>query len=226
MVGLVKQSLYKVIGKTILSWDELSEVLLDVELCLNNRPLSYVENDIQMPILTPNIMIFGQPNHVPEQDADNVNDKDLRKRARFLRDCKTKIWKRWTNEYLRGLRERHNLIHNGKSNKIAVGDVMLIKGDERNRSKWKLGIVKQLIQGRDGVVRGAILRSGRDKLERAVQHLYPMELKCDRYEKTNADINLNPEAPVFKAKRNSAVISSVLTKDQLEFEDNDPIVEN
>ena len=59
MVSLVKQSLYKVIGKALLSKEELEEVLLDVELCLNNRPLSYVEDDHEMPILTPNVMSFG-----------------------------------------------------------------------------------------------------------------------------------------------------------------------
>ena len=37
---------------------------------------------------------------------------------------------------------------------------MLIQSDERNREKWKLGIVVKLIKGRDGVVRPARLRAG------------------------------------------------------------------
>ena len=56
---------------------------------------------------------------------------------------------------------------------------MLIKGEEKNRSKWKMGIVTSLITGRDGEVRGATLRAGRAYLERGVEHLYPMELHCD-----------------------------------------------
>ena len=66
MVALVKQSMYKVIGKALLSREELEDVLLDVELCVNNRPLSYVEDDVEMPILTPNVMMFGQRFGVPE----------------------------------------------------------------------------------------------------------------------------------------------------------------
>ena len=42
MVGIVKSALYKTIGKAVLQWDELVEVLLDVESTVNNRPLSYV----------------------------------------------------------------------------------------------------------------------------------------------------------------------------------------
>ena len=39
---------YKVIGKGLLTFEELSEVVLDVEICMNNRPLSYLEDDIEL----------------------------------------------------------------------------------------------------------------------------------------------------------------------------------
>ena len=48
MVGLVKGALRKSMGKSLLTFAELKEILLDVEVTLNNRPLSYVEDDIQM----------------------------------------------------------------------------------------------------------------------------------------------------------------------------------
>ena len=50
MVGTVKKSLYKAIVKIILTWSKFEEVLLDVGIVLNNRPLSYVEDDVEMPI--------------------------------------------------------------------------------------------------------------------------------------------------------------------------------
>ena len=43
LVGLVKQALYKSIGGANRTWSELEEVILDAEIALNNRPLSYVE---------------------------------------------------------------------------------------------------------------------------------------------------------------------------------------
>lgn len=57
---------------------------------------------------------------------------------------------------------------------------MLIKEDERNCGKWKIGIVDQLVAGLDGVVRAAKLRAGNSNFERALQQLYPLELKCEQ----------------------------------------------
>ena len=45
-------------------------------------------------------------------------------------------------------------------------DVVLIKGEEGDQGRRRFGIVKQLIQGRDGMVRGARLRAGKSYLER------------------------------------------------------------
>ena len=56
---------------------------------------------------------------------------------------------------------------------------MIIKGDERTRKKGRLGIVDSVITGRDGVMRAARLHAGRDKMERAVKHLYQLELSVD-----------------------------------------------
>ena len=98
LVGLVKQALYKSIGGANLTWSELEEVILDAEIALSNRLLSYVEEDIQLPVLTPQSMMFGQPNLLPEGDVDSAEDKDMRKRARYLRRCKDVLWSRWTGE--------------------------------------------------------------------------------------------------------------------------------
>ena len=44
--------------------------MLDVEVALNNRPLSYLEEDAQLPVLTPYAMMFGQPSLVPEESTE------------------------------------------------------------------------------------------------------------------------------------------------------------
>ena len=59
LIGVIKQALYKSLGRRSLRWSELEEVLLDVEINMN-RPLTYIEEDIQRPILTPNSMILGR----------------------------------------------------------------------------------------------------------------------------------------------------------------------
>lgn len=150
----------KVIGCGFLSWQELEEVLLDVEISLNDQPLSYVEDDVALPIFTPNSMMFPPTNILPDLEPHHIADADLQRRAKYLRKCKATLWKRWSNEYLRSLREKHNLKHSGKPCTLAVGDVVIIKSQEKNRGKWPLGIVQDFYPGRDGFVRAVKLPSG------------------------------------------------------------------
>ena len=100
LVGVVKQAFYKAIGWAFLIFDELEEVVLNVEVAVNNHPLSYVEHDVELPVLTPVTMMYAQCNLLPEQDADAVENVDLCKRARCVRRCKDVLWPRWTTEYI------------------------------------------------------------------------------------------------------------------------------
>ena len=220
LIGLVKGSLYKSIGNGLLSWTELQEVLLDVEGTLNDRPLGYVEDDIQLPILTPSSLLHTQPNALPVLEPHHIQDYDHRKRAKYLRKCKDAVWSRWTKEYLRGFRERHRLKHKFDSNHPAKGDVVIIKSDENNRAQWKLGVVEDLITGQDAVVRGAKLRTPKSVMERPVQFLYPLELTCDMAVEA-APPALNPTAPAFRPRRNAAVAARARIQELAQMNDED-----
>ena len=98
LIGLFKAAFYKTIGNGTLRWAELEEVVLDVEVALNSRPLTYLHEDVQLPVLTPNAMLHIDSNHLPELQPYHLPEKDLRKRAKFLLKCKEVMWKRWTAE--------------------------------------------------------------------------------------------------------------------------------
>ena len=213
LIGLIKQALYKSIGNGFLSWAELEEVILDVEVTLNNRPLGYVEEDVQLPLLTPNTMQFGRPNALPEQQPRRVEDRDLRKRAKYIQQCKETLWKRWSSEYLKSLCERHNMKHGGKDSTLEIGEVVVINGEDKNHGRWKIGIVEQLIKGQDKVVRGAKVRVGQRVLEKAIQHLYPLELSCDVAVTRPKSTKLRVDVPEFKPKRDAAAIANCRIQD-------------
>ena len=84
MVGLLKNPLYKTVGKSKLEWHELSEILRDIETTLNNRPLAYMEEDIEFPVLTPNSLVLGQQLIIPNKDPENAKEKDLRKHHKYF----------------------------------------------------------------------------------------------------------------------------------------------
>ena len=137
---------------------ELEDALLDVEVTLNNCPLDYVEDDIQLPLITPNRMRFIGTTVLPEREPHREL-RDLCKWAKYLKRCKDDMWKLWTKEYLRGLPHPHNLKHDGKGITLAVGDIVIIYSEDRSRGKWPLGIIEALYTSQDGVIRGAKLRA-------------------------------------------------------------------
>ena len=50
-------------------------------------------------------------------------------------------------------RERHNMTQKTKVVKIDIGDVVMMKGEDKRRGKWKIGIVKELCRGKDQEIR-------------------------------------------------------------------------
>lgn len=211
LIGVVKSSMFKAIGGATLTWSELSEVLLDVETQINRRPLSYVEDDVELPILTPATFLYQRTNQLPEEETWRITDRDIRRRAKYLRTCKDKMWSRWQREYLTALRERHNLTHAVTKFQPKKGDVVIVKTDSKNRGTWPLAIVNEVYPGSDGVIRAVQLKTAKSMLERPVQHLYPLELECDLNTPV-ADPRLNPQAQDFRPKRDAASAARVRMK--------------
>ena len=222
LIGVVKSAMYKVIGGATLSWSELSEVLLDIEIQINRRPLSYIEDDVELPALTPATFLFQRTSQLPENQPWRNEDKDLRKRAKYLRSCKESLWKRWRREYLTALRERHNLVHKTSKQQIKIGDAVIVRTDDKNRGKWPMAIVMKLFPGSDGRTRGVQLKTKNGIIERPVQHLYPLELQCD-LEKTGPEkkIPLNPLAKDFRPKRAAAMEASKKIKESSQAVEDD-----
>ena len=161
-----------------------------------------------MPVLTPSSMLHFQPTQLPGLSPHHLQETDLRKRAKYLLRCKEAMWSRWSKEYVRSLRERHRISGGEQTPHPSVGDVVIIQDESRNRHSWKLGIVDELIVGRDGIIRAAKMRAGKGVMERAVQHLYPLELSV--YRKPMASSSLNPVAPGFRPTRAPAATANEL----------------
>jgi hypothetical protein len=70
---------------------------------------------------------------------------------------KTENWEIWHEQYLLALRERKNgPRQKDYSDKIpAIGDVVLIKEEDRKRGSWPIAIIKEFFPGKDGIIRSA-----------------------------------------------------------------------
>ena len=132
LIGLIKECLYRTIGKQ-LTWTELEEALLDTEIVLNNMPLTYIEKKIDYPILTPRRFILGGDVNLLDTAPHASESGTMKKRTKNVNGCKEALWKRWKHDYLVALREKHSLKHEDKTFKINVGNAVMIKGEEENR---------------------------------------------------------------------------------------------
>ena len=104
----------------------------------------YVEDDIEMPVLTPNRLLYGQPLLLPEEDLDD-DVPEIKRRQRYINKCKDAAKTRWTKEYLKALRERNNMLHQTKEMQISLGDIVLIKSDEKHRGEWNIGMAYNIL---------------------------------------------------------------------------------
>ena len=168
---------------------------------------------IQLPVLTPNAMLHINPSYLPESPARQFPDKDLRKRAKFLLKCREAMWKRWTSEYMyvRSLRVQHRQAWGKQTLHSKVGDVVITGDSSENRNHWNLAVVTHFINGRDDIVRAARLKSSKETLERAIQHLFSLELACVK----KPGSTLNPAASEFIRPRTNAATAAALRMQEI-----------
>ena len=196
----MKRCLRKIIGQARFSWDELLTAVIEAESVLNSRPLSCVAMDDLEEPLTPSHLLTGRrilslPDHFchdPDEEAFNSSPDLLTKRAKHLNNTVNRFWERWRKEYLLELRESHRYSrgHLNPSH-VSVGDIVIVHSTKQPRGFWKLGRIKELLIGRDGEVRGAVLRVASKGLQatvlqRPIQLLYPLEVSspCPQLEST------------------------------------------
>ena len=193
MIKSTKRCLRKMVGRANLSHDELLTTVVEIEAVINSRPLSYISAaDYEEP-LTPSHLLVGRrllnlPDHLEHicnsGDEDfEVNASQLSKRMKHLASVLNHFWKRWRSEYLNELRESHR--YSAKKTKrcpsVSRGDVVIVHDDALPRGFWKLGQIQEVLTGRDGQSRAALVRvATRDRqhilLRRPLQLLYPLEI--------------------------------------------------
>ena len=86
-MGLIKASLCRTIGKAQLTWAELEEVLLDIEIILNNMPLAYIEEEIDYPILTPNSLVLGSDVNFSDAAPHESESETIEKPHKYIKRC-------------------------------------------------------------------------------------------------------------------------------------------
>ena len=177
----IKTPLKKILGKSILNADELYTILTEVEAMVNSRPLCSVNDDVENhQYLTPANFIIGRSTiNLPvrpithDQYHPNVTRKELNKILLYQEKTMNKVWKSWKEEYLRILG-----VCPAIKDKVELkeGDLVMVASNQQPRCTWTVGRVVEVIEGRDGRVRSAIVKSGGKLRTRPVQLLSKLEV--------------------------------------------------
>ena len=190
LIRTVKELLRKQLRYTRLDYEQLLTVIFEVEMIVNNRPLTHNSSDDIELCLTPNQLLFGrnldlQTNHKLDLSYDLINATEHNKK---INNILNHFWDRWQKEYLVNLRETHRNLQkrNINSPTVRVNDTVLIE-DKTPRSQWKLARVLELIKGHDEKIRGALVRTSQGtELKRPANKLYPIE--CVKYNQIENDM--------------------------------------
>ncbi|GFV97737.1 DUF5641 domain-containing protein [Trichonephila clavipes] len=108
LVRIIKELLRRSLGKSILSYEELSTVICDCEFLINSRPLTYIsENPQELIPLTP-AMFLIENRCSDTTDIDELNSTDLRKRMKYRIKLLSDLRQRFRKEYLSELIQKQN----------------------------------------------------------------------------------------------------------------------
>lgn len=173
-VKSTKSLLLRSIGNHKLTSEEMITLLTQIEATLNARPLCALSNDpVDFQALTPSHFLTLEPStSLPDPNLESVPLSKLQ-RWRLVTDMHRHFWSRWRNEYLSSLQLRAKWSDQGKD--LKVGELVLIR-DNTHPLHWRLGRIRQLHPGIDGVSRVATLDTPSGSLTRPAVKLCPLPI--------------------------------------------------
>lgn len=148
----LKTHLYRVIGEQILSFEELSTVLAQVESVMNTRPLCRtLSSDPSEPLaLTPAHFLNLTPlKYLPSREIDD--SLHTLSRHDLLDKLVQSFWKRWRTDYLHTLQSRRKW--NTPVDPITVGTVVVVLTENAPPLHWPLAVVEEVFPDSKGVTR-------------------------------------------------------------------------
>ncbi|XP_058456510.1 uncharacterized protein LOC131433913 [Malaya genurostris] len=152
-----KHHLRRIVGNSQLPYEAFSTVLVQIEACLNSRPITPLSNDPNdEEALTPGHFIIGRPLlAVPEPDLAHIpeNRLDLWQKTQSLTQH---FWKRWSKEYLCTLQLRYKW--STVNLNLLKDSIVLIRDDNLPVGRWSMGRVISVNFGDDNLVRVATVK--------------------------------------------------------------------
>ena len=144
----------RIVGKTVLIFEEFSALITQVEACLNSRPLIALSNEPNDPsYLTPcHFLIGASLTSLPEPHFTNTTMNSL-SRWKLVQRFKQRLWERWSADfyYLNNLQQRSKWRRQQPD--LQPGMLVLIRENNLPPMSRILAVIIETFPGSDGHVR-------------------------------------------------------------------------
>ncbi|XP_052562964.1 uncharacterized protein LOC128092673 [Culex pipiens pallens] len=168
--------------------ETLATLVAEAESIVNSRPLTWIPLEAEhQEALTPNHFLLLSTSGVVQTQKTLADSKDAcRNQWNLMRVMIDQFWRRWVREYLPDLTRRTKW--HEEVVPIRAGDLVIIVEDTV-RNGWIRGRVAEVVVGRDGRVRQAVVQTSTGMLRRPIAKLARLDV-----EKSEADPVI-PEVP-------------------------------
>ncbi|GFW69797.1 integrase catalytic domain-containing protein [Trichonephila clavipes] len=147
-----KQLLIKATNSVLLNFEECSTLLIQIEACLNSRPLTELSPDpSDFTALTPAHFLVGGPIHQFPEASQPSRSVPLSERWNLIQRLRQYFWDRWSTEYLHRLQPRSKWWRT-KPN-LQLGDMVIVEKEKTAPLNWTLGRINKLFFGPDQKVK-------------------------------------------------------------------------
>ena len=172
-VKSTKYHLRRVMSEAMLSYEELSTVLCQIEACLNSRPLGPLPEDpTSLEPLTPGYLLIGcSLNQVADPSVLEIKENRL-SRWQYCQKLHQSFWQRWQDEYLTTLQARNKWRSDQPD--AYVGQVVIVREENTPPSSWKIARVTAVHPGKDGKVRVVTLQTSTGEFQRPIAKIVPL----------------------------------------------------
>ncbi|XP_077282591.1 uncharacterized protein LOC143908707 [Temnothorax americanus] len=165
VVKSVKFHLRRTIGETLLTTEELTTLLTQIEAILNSRPLEPLSDDPEdVSALTPgHFLIGGLLTTIPEPSLIDLATPRL-SRWQLIQQRIQQFWAQWSAQYLQRQQAISKWHH--PNNNVKVDSIVLLIDERSPPCKWPLARVTALHPGKDGLTRVVTLKTATTTLTR------------------------------------------------------------
>ncbi|XGW33956.1 hypothetical protein V3C99_018025 [Haemonchus contortus] len=166
LVGLVKSSFCKSIGRSLLPLSQFHTIICEIEAIINSRPIASISDTTSSPTILRPIDFISPQAHLQLELTDTTRYEQSQHQL----------------DYLNAIAQRHTSRvrqERTTTREPRVGEVVLLADKQLPRGQWTPAVITYINYNHDHVPRSATIRlPNGNHVKRSINHLYPLELSA------------------------------------------------